>query len=98
MFTKTSGNVYKSVFSCYIELKYALVQINFFFECKIVNIFLSIRLNISFMCSNGPSHKDSYFEYPQHNMFWLRNKKKEKFKYALFISVSLFFVMFSMEH
>ena len=27
-----------------------------------------------FGCSKEPSHRDGYFEYPQH-MFWLRNKK-----------------------
>ena len=26
-------------------------------------------------CSKEPSHRDGYFEYPQH-MFWLINKKK----------------------
>ena len=41
---------------------------------KIVNIFLSISLNIRFGCSKEPSHRDGSFEYPQH-MFWLRNKK-----------------------
>ena len=43
-------------------------------EYKVVNIFLSISLNICFGCSKEPSHyKDGSFEYPQH-MFWLRIK------------------------
>ena len=41
---------------------------------KIAIIFLSICLNMRFGCSKDPSHRDGYFEYPQH-MFWLRNKK-----------------------
>ena len=43
-------------------------------ERKIVNIFLSISLNICFGCSKEPSYCDGSYEYPQH-MFWLRNKK-----------------------
>ena len=39
-----------------------------------VNIFLPISLNMCFGCSKEQSHRDGYFEYPQH-MFWLRNKK-----------------------
>ena len=34
--------------------------------CKIVNIFLSIGLNICFGCSKEPSHRDGSFEYSQH--------------------------------
>ena len=45
--------------------------INRIFECKIVNIFLPIRINISFWCPKEPSQWDGSFEYPQH-MFWLR--------------------------
>ena len=45
-----------------------------FFEWYIVNIFLSISLNICFGCSKEPSHWDGSFECPQY-MFWLRNKK-----------------------
>ena len=41
---------------------------------KIVNISLSINLNICFVCSKEPTHRDGSFECPQH-MFWLRNKK-----------------------
>ena len=41
---------------------------------KIVNIFLSITLNICFGCSKELSHRDGSFEHQQH-MFWLRNKK-----------------------
>ena len=41
---------------------------------KIVNILLSININICFGCSKEPSHWDGSFEHPQH-MFWLRNKK-----------------------
>ena len=37
-------------------------------------IFLSISLNMCFVCSKEPSHQDGSFEYPQH-MFWLRNNK-----------------------
>ena len=37
-------------------------------------IFLSINLNMCFVCSKEPSHRDGSFEYPQH-MFWLRNTK-----------------------
>ena len=44
------------------------------FEYKIVNIFLSISLNICLGCSKESSHQDDSFEYPQ-NMFWPRNKK-----------------------
>ena len=43
-------------------------------ECYILNIFLFIILNISFGCSNEPSHRDGSFEHSQH-MFWLRNMK-----------------------
>ena len=43
-----------------------------FWGHKIVNIFLSISLNICFGCSAEPSHRDSSFDYPQH-MFWLKN-------------------------
>ena len=32
---------------------------------KIVNIFLSVSLNICFGCSKEPSHGDGSFEYPQ---------------------------------
>ena len=41
---------------------------------KVAIIFLSIRLNMYFGCSNEPSHRDGSFEYPQHT-FWLRNRK-----------------------
>ena len=40
---------------------------------KIVNMSLSIILNMCFGCSKELSHRDGSFEYPQH-MFWLRNK------------------------
>ena len=50
------------------------VRINKIFEHKFVNIFLTISLNICFVCSKEPSHRDGSFEYPQH-MFWLKNKK-----------------------
>ena len=50
------------------------IQESKFFDCKILNIFLSINLNLSFGCSKESSHRDGSFEYPQH-MFWLRNKK-----------------------
>ena len=53
----------------------------YFFECKIIIIFLLISLNICFRCSKEPSHRDSSFEYPQH-MFWLKNKKFN-FNYTL---------------
>ena len=39
--------------------------------------FLCISLRM-FWCSKDPSHRDGYFEYPQH-MFWLRNKKNIQF-------------------
>ena len=42
---------------------------------KIVIIFLSISLNLCFVCLKELSHLDDSFEYPQHR-FWLRNKKK----------------------
>ena len=45
-------------------------------------IFLSSSLNICFWCSKEPSLWDGSFEYLQH-MFWLRNKKKIMFIYAL---------------
>ena len=51
-------------------------KINKIFEGIIVNIFLSISVNICFGCSKEPSHRDGSFEYPQH-MFWLRNKKND---------------------
>ena len=50
---------------------------------KIVNISLSISLNICFGCSKEPSNWDGCFEYPKH-MFWLRNKKVE-FKIGILI-------------
>ena len=53
---------------------YKQVKINKIFESKFVNIFLTISLNICFVCSKEPSHRDGTFEYPQH-MFWLKNKK-----------------------
>ena len=40
---------------------------------KIVNIYLSMSLNICFGCSKESSQVDDSFEYPQ-QMFWLRNK------------------------
>ena len=43
------------------------------FRLKIVNIFLSISLNLCFGCSKEPPQVGS-FEYPQH-IFWMRNKK-----------------------
>ena len=46
------------------------VAVGKIFECKIINIFLSIRLNICLWCSKEPSHRDGSFEYPQ-PMFWL---------------------------
>ena len=45
-----------------------------FFESKIVNIFLSVSLNMCFGCSKELFHLDGSFEYPQH-IFWLRIKK-----------------------
>ena len=50
---------------------------------KIAIIFLSISLNISFVCSKGPSYQDGSFENPQ-QMFWLR-KKKNNFQVRAFI-------------
>ena len=44
------------------------VVINKKIGCKIVNIFLSISLNMCFGCSKEPSHRDGSFEHPQ-NMF-----------------------------
>ena len=41
-------------------------------------IFLSISLNMCFGCSKEPSHRDGFFEYPQH-VFWL-GKKKNNFQ------------------
>ena len=41
---------------------------------KIVNIFLSISMNMCYGCSKGSSHREGSFEYPQH-IFWLRNMK-----------------------
>ena len=49
---------------------------------KIVNIFLSISLNICFGCSKEPSHWDGAFEHPKH-MFWLRNKKNNFWLHSL---------------
>ena len=54
------------------------------FYHKIINIFLSISLNMCFGCSKEPSHWDGSFEYPQH-MFWLRNKKDNFQIYVLFL-------------
>ena len=51
-------------FSC------TIVQINFG-ALNFGIIFLSVCLNISYLCSKEPSRS---FEYQQH-MFWLRNKK-----------------------
>ena len=45
------------------------VKLSPIFECEIVIIFLSIKINTCFA-----SHRDCSFEYPPH-MFWLRNKK-----------------------
>ena len=50
------------------------VQIGKHCEREIVNIFLSISLNICYGCSKEPSRCNGSFEYPQH-MFWLRNMK-----------------------
>ena len=44
-----------------------------FSSSAIAIIFLSISLNMCFVCSKEPSHRDGSFEYPQ-NMFWMRNK------------------------
>ena len=41
---------------------------------KIAIIFLSVSLNMCFGCSKEPSHRDSFFEYPQ-KYVWLGNKK-----------------------
>ena len=43
---------------------------------KIAIIFLSVTFNMCFGCSKELSHRDGFFEYPQH-MFWLRNKKTD---------------------
>ena len=51
-----------------------------------VYIFLPIILSICFGWSKELSHWDGSFEYPQH-MFWLRNKKKYIFCYALLTKV-----------
>ena len=60
------------------------VQLNKYFERKIVDIFLSISLNFCFGYSKEPSHLESSFEYPQH-MFWLiRN----------FIFIKIFYLEF----
>ena len=56
-------------------------QINKNFGHKIVNIFLSVSLNICFGCLKERSYRDDSLEYPQH-MFWLRNKKVN-FDYTL---------------
>ena len=45
-----------------------------FFQRKILNVFLSISLDICFGCSKEPSLSDGSSEYPQH-MFWFINKK-----------------------
>ena len=47
---------------------------DWFFERKIVNIFLPISFNKCFGCSKEPSQWDGSFEYPQH-MFSFWNKK-----------------------
>ena len=39
-----------------------------------VNIFLTIWLNMCFVCSKEPSFWDGSFEYPQH-MFFIENIK-----------------------
>ena len=62
-----------------------LHKMNKNFQRKIVNIFLPINFNIGFGCSKEPSHWDGSFEYPQH-IFWLRNKKKHNFRYALYLT------------
>ena len=56
------------------------------FSRKIAIIYVSISLNMCFGCSKEPSQKDGSFEYPQH-MFWLRNKQKIIFSYALLSGV-----------
>ena len=43
-------------------------QINIFDRKTII----IISFKICFEFSGEPSHRDSYFEYPQHVMFWLR--------------------------
>ena len=58
-------------------------EINKNVECKMVNIFLPMVLNICFGCSNEPSHLDGSFEYQQH-MFWLRNMKLNLFTQPTF--------------
>ena len=50
------------------------IQIKKKYWYKIVNIFLSISLNICFGYSKELSHRDDFLQYPQH-MFWSRNKK-----------------------
>ena len=50
------------------------VQKSELFMSKLMNIFLSFSLIISFGCSKEPSQWDGSFEYPQH-MFGLRMKK-----------------------
>ena len=44
----------------------AQVQIRKKIERKIVIIFFSISFNMCFGCPKDPSHRDGYFEYPQH--------------------------------
>ena len=62
--------------------RYSWGQLSKIFKPRNVIIFLSISLNMCFGCSKEPSHRDGSFEYPKH-MFWLRNKKKVIFSYAL---------------
>ena len=52
---------------------YLQVKISKNSEHEIVDIFLSVNLNMCFGCSKEPSQRGGSFEYPQH-MFWLRNE------------------------
>ena len=65
-------NIRNSVHKIHSMLIKTQVQIRKLFECKIVNIFLPINLNMCIGCSKETSHLDGSFEYRQH-MFWLRS-------------------------
>ena len=56
------------------------VQIRIVCASKIAFISLPINLNICFVCSKEPPHRDGSFEYPEH-MIWLRNKNFFQFAF-----------------
>ena len=68
--------LWKKFYNLWAWIQTATFVIANFFECKIVNIFLSITLNMCFRCPEEPSYWDGSFEYLQNTcMFWFGNKK-----------------------